>query len=303
MARDFNGSSDFMRVGASPVSGPPISIACWFDPDNISVESCLAGINDSASAADYATLEYLASGALRALSVDPGVGSAAAATTANPGSGPQHALAVFASTTDRRVYLNGTNKGTSTGSVAMSNMNRMFAAVEDNVGGAGQRFWYNGRLSRIVYWSAILNDAEALALAGGINPHRIRPLSIIHNVPTFGLQSPEPDYSGNSNDMTVTGTSRANDPPITLFTPKWAATIPFVSALGDLDTEDKRRSAMSPLTHVLMPLPDGTIAAVDRQQAAWIYSGIAAAAPAVGGQPFYIRDSYSMPDFLGNQQS
>lgn len=23
----------------------------------------------------------------------------------------------------------------------------------------------------------------------------------------------------------------------------------------------------------------------------------------VGGQPFYIRDSYGMPDFLGNQQS
>ena len=29
---------------------------------------------------------------------------------------------------------------------------------------------------------------------------------------------------------------------------------------------------------------------------------IPAAAPAVG-QPFYIRDSYTMPDFLGNQQS
>jgi len=51
---------------------------------------------------------------------------------------------------------------------------------------------------------------------------------------------------------------------------------------SQVNTEDKRRSAITPNTHVLMPLPDGTIIAVDRQQAAWIYSGIAAAGGPVG---------------------
>ena len=42
-----------------------------------------------------------------------------------------------------------------------------------------------------------------------------------------------------------------------------------------IDTENKRRSVV-----YILPEPDGTIAAVDRQQTGWIYSGIAAGAVA-----------------------
>ena len=46
-----------------------------------------------------------------------------------------------------------------------------------------------------------------------------------------------------------------------------------------VDTENKRRSAFNLNPFTVVPEQDGTVSAVDRQQAAGVYSGIAAAAP------------------------
>lgn len=53
--------------------------------------------------------------------------------------------------------------------------------------------------------------------------------------------------------------------------------------MANADTENKRRSAVCMLPHVVYPEPDGTIAAADREHVAYIYCGItvSGAAPAV----------------------
>ena len=56
--------------------------------------------------------------------------------------------------------------------------------------------------------------------------------------PLFGLDSPEPELSGVGIDATLVGTSKANHPPTTLFTPKWAATIPFAEVAAALDPDE-----------------------------------------------------------------
>ena len=48
-----------------------------------------------------------------------------------------------------------------------------------------------------------------------------------------------------------------------------------------VDSENKRRSAISMPFLAVAPVADGTIDAQDREQATWIYSGITLAAPAV----------------------
>lgn len=45
--------------------------------------------------------------------------------------------------------------------------------------------------------------------------------------------------------------------------------------MANADTENKRRSAVCCIPHVVYPLADGTIGAADREQVAYIYSGIA----------------------------
>lgn len=49
-----------------------------------------------------------------------------------------------------------------------------------------------------------------------------------------------------------------------------------------VDSESKRRSAPNMLVFVIPPVPDGTIANVDREQASYLYSGITPASPAGG---------------------
>lgn len=46
-----------------------------------------------------------------------------------------------------------------------------------------------------------------------------------------------------------------------------------------VDTQNKRRAAWATLLLVVYPVADGTIAAADREQALWIYSGITVGAP------------------------
>jgi len=47
-----------------------------------------------------------------------------------------------------------------------------------------------------------------------------------------------------------------------------------------IDTENKRRSALSKIWYKFFPVPDGTIDTGDRRQAAGYYRGIVTAAPA-----------------------
>lgn len=63
---------------------------------------------------------------------------------------------------------------------------------------------------------------------------------------------------------------------------EWLISAASFSPANNINTESRRRAVITPNAHVLMPVPDGTIAALDRQQAAWIYSGIAAAGAPIG---------------------
>ena len=72
---------------------------------------------------------------------------------------------------------------------------------------------FSGFLSSIVWWDVELNDNEKIALANGVNPIAIRPNNIISLWPLWGNQSPEPDWSGNGNTGTNTGSVKGNDGP------------------------------------------------------------------------------------------
>ena len=96
---------------------------------------------------------------------------------------------------------------------------------------SANRVW-GGRLAEPNIWNVILNPDEILADARRVPPLRIRPDNLVFYPPVWGIQSPEPNFRGNRAAGTVTGTARVNHPPITPFTPKWAATMPFIGAGG-----------------------------------------------------------------------
>ena len=254
MARDFDGSDDNLIVNVAAVTAYPFTISCWGRSDSTASNNVLGGLYDK----DVGTVRHMLyhEGADDTIicQSDEGGGTALAETSTNIGTSVwYHACGVWAASQDHRAYLNGGGKISDLiNDVAIGAVDR--TAIGRNMDSTPSSA-YNGRLAEFAVWDVALTDAEVLALAGGIPAWKVRPKNLVLYVPVWGLQSPEPDYGGSQNDLTVTGATPANHPPVTLFTPKWAATMPLIEV---------------------------------------------GAPPA--GQPFYIRDSYSMPDFLGNQQ-
>jgi hypothetical protein len=86
-----------------------------------------------------------------------------------------------------------------------------------------------GRLADAAIWNTVLSSTEITALANGARPNTIRSGNLVGWWPLDGLQSPEPDLSGNANNGTLTGTSSAFGPPFAPITPRWPMMVPLAA--------------------------------------------------------------------------
>lgn len=73
-----------------------------------------------------------------------------------------------------------------------------------------------GRLGEWAMWGGVLlGQKAATALAtGAAPPPFVAPDNLISYIPGFGVDSPEPDYSGNRRSLTIVGTTFAPHPPV-----------------------------------------------------------------------------------------
>jgi len=132
--------------------------------------------------------------------------TAVGSTTVNTGQW-YHLVGVWASATDRRLYLDGVQDASSTTSVTFNTgVNQFsFGAKTDN----SPNNSINGKAGCGGLWAAELTTNEITALANGAKPHEVQPASLKVYWPMWG-SSPEPDLSGNGNNGTVAGTSIAD---------------------------------------------------------------------------------------------
>lgn len=140
----------------------------------------------------------------------------------SPAADSWHALTLTfdcsSASNDPIMYLDGssvtvTENQTPTGTV----VDNSDAYVIGNRANDNLRNWA-GRLAWFSVWDVILNANEAAAFAGGVQPWRIRPESLVCCLPLWGLHSPELDFIRVNGTGTVTGTVLANDPPVSPFT-------------------------------------------------------------------------------------
>src|SRR3990167_5481957 len=105
---------------------------------------------------------------------------------------------------DRTINQSVLSASTNTGSLNYGGGNLRFGKNE-NVG------YFPMWLFRAQGWKVKLTDNEA---KGSMNNAFINRSNSIFNIEFYGNESPEPDYSVNNNDVTLTGTSKpAGNPP------------------------------------------------------------------------------------------
>jgi hypothetical protein len=212
MARGFNGSTD--KITASNTSlyaSGPLTIAAWFYVSVLPGTGVYGGIIAFANnrgiyvhGAPSTGMAYFsgAPGGTR----DPGPTTITASVW-------HHALMTNNGTTAQG-YLDGTIEGASFTGGGFS------SPVTFTIGNDISAEALNGIIADAAIWNAILTPLEISALAKGVRPNAIRQTSLSLWWPLDGLQSPEVDLSGNKNNGTLTGTTKAFGPPLMMATPR-----------------------------------------------------------------------------------
>ena len=181
MAYDFNGTSQYLNTASAPVTAAPLTLACWFYPNNVTATMALMSVTDNAEVNNNRFSLFAAGNSggdpVEVVAQTPLAFSVAATTTGYTANSWNHACGVFTSTSSRTSYLNGGSAATSTVTVAPSGVDRVRVAARFNGGNAG--LYLSGRLAEIGIWNAALTAAEVAALADGMTCDKVRPQSLV----------------------------------------------------------------------------------------------------------------------------
>ena len=202
MSRTFTLAGNiFLNRTQAPITTTPCTLECWFYfTGSNGNDNCLIQVQDSAVSDNYFRLGNSTSEEVMNLAHD-GTFQEIVSTATFSGSAWHYGCSVFVSSTDRRAFLNGGNKGSGTTSITPSGLNSVDIGNEgDSTPGDN---WI-GRIANAVIRDVALSDAEvAFASQRGVSPFRIRPSSIKAFWPLFGNSDPEVDLSGNGYHLTL----------------------------------------------------------------------------------------------------
>lgn len=208
MSRDFNGTADWLRAASAPgVTGMPLSIAAWFNPDNVTTSGFLVAVHlDNNDSYGLRASGATAGDPVTAIQVAGGVSASAVSSTGYTAGSWHHACAVFTSSTLRAAYRNGASKGTN------ATANAPAASTGVTVGGNGvpttPTALFPGLIAEIGVWNVALSDAEVALLATGELPSFVRPDDLVAYWPLIGNTSPEVDLVDGVN-LTISGSPAA----------------------------------------------------------------------------------------------
>lgn len=232
MAREGNGSNRYLEINVAPVTAAPFTMGCWFRVANVTSHYELMWLGNKNDTDEEWRLQARGNETgdpVQFRLEDSGSFPFAETTAGFTVDTWHHACAVEAGVTDHRVFLDGANKGTETATtVSPDGVNRISIGRE---GDSTPGKYINGRIAEAFLYDVALTDQEVSVLASGVCPIRVRPANLKGYWPLWGTHDPEIDLSGQGNSLTVFNSMpRADHAPVTLYTPKWAASVPMIEA-------------------------------------------------------------------------
>ena len=201
MARLFNdASSQYLTVASAPVPAVPLTLAAWFNSDDITIGQSILHIGVAGTSNNRFTLNAqgdTAGDPVRALTRNTST-VVAATTTGYSANTWHHACGVFSAVDARAAYIDGGSKGTDTNSQTPTGIARTDVGTLSAVGS-----YFSGLIAEAAIWNVALTDDEVAILAKGFSPLFVRPESLIFYVPL--IQSADKDIVGGLS-LTATNT-------------------------------------------------------------------------------------------------
>ena len=186
MALLGSGTAQHLTRSAIIVSAAPMSYACWYKPNSVSVFSDL--ITQSSQTVASGFLMYVSSGATLTANAKVSGASASAVSVATLSIGTwYHCVAVFVSTTSRLCYLNGVSASNATSATPITldttAIGCEFAGTSTAVSDI------NGTIAYPTIWNIALTAADVAALYNsgvGSDPRKVETA----NLQSFTLFTP-----------------------------------------------------------------------------------------------------------------
>ncbi len=215
MSRDFDAaSSDFVEVGDVPaldIAGDEVTVSAWVRLESINGEQkVLAKWSDAAGAFQYLMTVIAADNIL--FVINNGAGNVSATGTTSIVAGQWFHCAGTYDGSDVRVYLNGIEEDSTSGSGNMVS-STVPVTIGAGSGGSGTENPFDGEIGHCAIWDAALSAGEIASLAAGISPRKIRGGASLQFYGPLNGQTPEYDVIGGL-DLTVNGAVKAEEPPI-----------------------------------------------------------------------------------------
>lgn len=203
MARLFDdANSQYMEYNGAVLAAAPISMACWFNTDDLTVLEMLMSINGVPSGPTGThTFCLYVDGTAAGDPIRAGTQHntfAAASSSAGPSINTwAHACGVWSATNARAAYLNGGNKGTNATDLVPNDFTKTNIGCYYTWTTSAVRFkFFSGLIAEAGIWDIALTDAEVAALATGLSPLAVHPANLVAYWPLIGRYSPEVDTVG-----------------------------------------------------------------------------------------------------------
>ncbi len=209
MSRLFDGVNDFLFVNSTPITAAPFTMSVWFRDNDATEDAIMFWLGDKDGASENWNLRVR--GDQAGNPVDFRSKSFRARTTSGFTINTwHHACGIEASSTDRRVFIDGGSKGTGTDSSTPVGADRVGIGADTN---GTPSLEFSGDLAHGAIWNVALTDAEVASLGAKVSPLRIRRDALVFYCPVGG-QDPELDIIGARNMSLNDTPAKSEEPPI-----------------------------------------------------------------------------------------
>ena len=221
MSTILDGVDQYFDLQSVTINGGsffPCTFSCWMKTTDLTKNAVLVCHDDGSYQQNMSEFRGGIAGDYVAALCYDGAWDLAVSTLGVSNDTWHHVLVVFNSTTDRRVYLDGANKGTDA-----NTCNSAPGGAEDI--GIGCRFptgtpslFFDGRLAEVAIWDVALSDANAVTLAGDNFASTVEAGNLLEYWHLKGDANSDGGTGGHNLTAYNTPTFDAADHPITVAT-------------------------------------------------------------------------------------